>query len=133
MTPRTERRALQIAVAFLSLVPVAAGLAGVLRGPAMVDGLAGTPSADSHLRYLSGLLLAIGVAWWTTIPAIEGHGARVRLLAALVVCGGLARLLSLVVVGVPSWPMLGALVMELVITPAIALWQSRVARRMGEP
>jgi hypothetical protein len=130
MTPRTERRALQVALACLALVPVAAGLAGVLRGPAMIDGLAGTPSADSHMRYLSGLLLAIGAAWWTTIPAIERHGARVRLLAALVVCGGLARLLSLVVVGMPSGPMLGALVMELVVTPAIALWQARVARRM---
>jgi len=131
MTPRTERRALQIAVALLALVPVAAGLAGVLRGPAMVDGAGGTPPMDSHMRYLSGLLLAIGVTWWSTVPAIERHSPRVRLLAALVVCGGLARLLSLVFVGVPSWPMLGALVMELIVTPAIALWQARVARRMG--
>jgi hypothetical protein len=130
MTPRTERRALQIVVALLSLVPVAAGLAGVLQGPAMVDGSAGTPSQDSHMRYLSGLLLAIGVGWWSVIPAIERHGARVRLLTALVVCGGFARLLSLAVVGVPSGPMLGGLAMELVVTPAIALWQARVARRM---
>lgn len=131
MTPRTERRALQIAIALLALVPVAAGLAGALRGPAMVDGAAGTPSADSHMRYLSGLLLAIGVAWWIMIPAIERQTARVRLLAALVVCGGLARLLSLAVVGTPSWAMLGALVMELGVTPAMALWQARVARRIG--
>jgi hypothetical protein len=130
MTPRTERRAFQIVVALLSLVPVAAGLAGVLQGPAMVDASLGTPSQDSHMRYLSGLLLAIGVAWWSAIPAIERHGARVRLLAALVVCGGLARLLSLAVVGAPSGPMLGGLAMELVVTPAIALWQARVARRM---
>jgi hypothetical protein len=133
MTPRTERRALQIAVALLSLVPVAAGLAGVLRGPAMVDGWPATVSADSHARYLSGLLLAIGLGWWSAAPAIELRAGRVRLLAALVVCGGLARLLSLVVVGVPSRPMLAALVMELLVTPAIALWQARVARRMGVP
>jgi hypothetical protein len=131
MAPRTERRALQIAVALLALIPVTAGLSGVLRGPAMVDGLSGAASQDSHFRYLSGLLLAIGVAWWTAIPAIERQGARVRLLAALIVCGGLARLLSLVAVGVPSWPMLGGLVMELLVTPAIALWQWRIARRMG--
>ena len=131
MTPRTERRVLQIAVALLALVPISAGLAGVVRGPAMVDGLATAAPQDSHFRYLSGLLLAIGVAWWTTLPVIERQGARVRLLAALVVCGGLARLLSLAIVGVPSWPMLGALVMELVVTPAIAIWQARVARSMG--
>lgn len=133
MTPGTERRALQVAIALLSLVPVAAGLAGVLEGPAMVDGPVGTASQDSHIRYLSGLLLAIGVAWWSVIPAVERHGARVRLLTALVVCGGVARLLSLAVVGVPSWPMVGGLVMELLVTPAIALWQARVARRMGTP
>ncbi len=122
---------MQVAVALLALVPVAAGLAGALRGPAMVDGLAGTPSADSHMRYLSGLLLAVGVAWWSAVPAIERHGPRVRLLTALVVCGGFARLLGLVVVGVPSWPMLGGLAMELAVTPAVALWQARVARRMA--
>jgi len=133
MTPGTERRALQAAIGLLALVPVAAGLAGVLQGPAMVDGWLGTPSQDSHLRYLSGLLLAIGVAWWSVVPAIERHGARVRLLTALVVCGGLARLLSLALVGAPSVPMLGGLAMELLVTPAIALWQARVARRMHGP
>ncbi|MBX3501788.1 MAG: DUF4345 domain-containing protein [Alphaproteobacteria bacterium] len=133
MTPRMERRALQGAIALLALVPVAAGLAGVLQGQAMVDGLAGLPSQDSHMRYLSGLLLAIGVAWWSAIAAIERCGARVRLLAALVACGGLARLLSLVVAGPPSWSMLGALVLELIVAPAIALWQVRVARRMTAP
>lgn len=132
MTPRTERRVLQIAVGILALVPVSAGLAGMLYGPAMADGRPGAPSADSHFRYLSGLLLAIGVAWWSAIPAIEGRGGRVRLLAALVVCGGLGRLWSLAAIGLPSRPMLAALVMELLVTPGIALWQARVARRMGE-
>jgi hypothetical protein len=133
MTPRTERQALQVAVALLALVPVAAGLAGVLRGPAMMGDLPGTPSEDSHVRYLSGLLLAIGVAWWSTLAAIERHGTRMRLLTALVACGGFARLLSLAMVGLPSGPMLGALVLELVVTPTIALWQARVARRMAVP
>jgi hypothetical protein len=130
MTPQAERRALQIIVAVVALVPIAAGLAGVLRGHAMVDGLAGTVSQDSHVRYLSGLLLAIGVAWWSVVPGIERHGARVRLLTLLVVCGGVARLIGLVAVGLPSWPMLAALAAELVVTPAIALWQARVARRI---
>jgi hypothetical protein len=133
MTPPTERRALQGAIALLALVPVVAGLAGVLQGPAIVDGSLATPSQDSHVRYLSGLLLAIGVAWWSTIPTVERRGARVRLLAALVLCGGLARLLSFAVVGPPSWPMLGALVLELVVTPVIAVWQARVALRMIMP
>lgn len=131
MTPRAERRVLQTAIALFAVVPVVAGLAGVVRGPAMIDELAGTIAEDSHFRYLSGLLLAVGVAWWSVIPGIERRGTRTRLLAALVVCGGLARLASLVVTGIPSGPMLGALAMELAVTPAIVVWQGRVARRMG--
>src|SRR5688572_29973452 len=104
MTPRAERRALQVAVALFAIVPVAAGLTGIVRGPAMVDLMAGTVAEDSHFRYLSGLLLAIGIAWWSVLPGIERHGTRIRLLAALVVCGGLARLVSLMVTGIPSWP-----------------------------
>lgn len=132
MTPRAERRALQVAIAVLALLPVTAGLSGALRGHAMIDGLAGTVSEDSHVRYLSGLLLAIGVTWWSVVPAVERHGARVRLLTLLVLCGGVARLIGLMAVGVPSWPMMAGLLVELVVTPAVALWQARVARLLAD-
>jgi hypothetical protein len=52
-----SRRALQIAVALCSLVPITAGGAGMLLGPALVASI-GTHDLDSHFRYLSGLLLA---------------------------------------------------------------------------
>jgi hypothetical protein len=48
----------------------------------------------SHERYLSGLLLAIGLAFWTTLSDIEGKTARFRLLTALVVIGGISRLVG---------------------------------------
>ncbi len=124
-----ERLLLQAAVALACLVPISAGAAGVLLGPAMVEAGTGPIAGDSHYRYLSGLLLAIGVAFATTIPRIETRAARFRLLAAIVVVGGLARLLSLIVRGYPSKAMLFGLVMELGVTPALALWQARVARR----
>lgn len=123
-----SRRGLQLAVAILALVPVGAGLGGVLLGPAFSDGIPGGIDADSHFRYLSGLLLAIGLGFWSTIPRIEQHAARFRLLTALVFVGGLARLLSLVQWGPPGGAMLFGLGMELVVTPLLCLWQARVAR-----
>ncbi len=124
-----QRRALQIIVAVGSLIPIGAGLAGVVLGPTLVDA-AGVPNAaDSHFRYLSGLLFGIGIAFAMTIPGIERRTARFRLLTAIVVAGGLGRFFSLVTHGVPGKPMLAALVMELMVTPALALWQGRVARR----
>lgn len=123
-----ERRLLQGAIAVAALVPVTAGLAVVVAGPAGLipdAGGAGT-DVDSHMRYLSGLLFAIGLAFWSTIPHLESHGPRFRLLACLVFVGGLGRLASLILVGLPSAGMIAALVMELVVTPLLALWRERI-------
>ena len=127
-----ERRALQIAVAAGSLIPLCAGGAGVIFGAAMVGAAAVPVDADSHFRYLSGLLLGIGIAFVTTIPDIERRTARFRLLTAIVVVGGLGRLLGVVVRGYPGKPMLFGLLMELIVTPALAIWQARVAARAGK-
>lgn len=126
-----SRRLLQIVVIVLGLVPILAGASGVVLGPSMVGLPASdTPFAlDSHLRYLSGLLLAIGFGFWSTVPRIERHAARFRLLTAIVVFGGLGRLVGLAVVGVPPLPMLLALAMELAVTPLLCWWQYRIAER----
>ena len=140
-----SRRALRIAVALLALVPVGAGFAGVLLGPAMVAEassvlpgpalVADTASMplDSHFRYLSGLLLAIGFGFWSCIPGIERRGARFRLLTGLVFVGGLGRAVSLETVGMPDLPMVFGLVIELGVTPALCLWQALDAKRGISP
>ena len=124
---RVELRALQAAVAIGCLVPLAAGGVGMALGPVMV-GMDASAAADSHYRYLSGLLFAIGIGFASTIPNIQTQGARFRLLTALVVIGGLGRLASLMEVGTAGMAMTLALVMELIVTPALALWQARVGR-----
>ena len=126
-----ERWYLQRTVAFLALVPVSAGLFGVLFGPALTGDQVSV-SADSHFRYLSGLLLGIGLLFWSTTPAIEEKTGRFRLLTLLVVIGGLARLMGLLLTGIPSLYMLASLALELVITPILALWQTRVANAFAE-
>lgn len=128
MPPATEKRLLQAAIAVFGLIPVGAGLAGVLLGPEFAAAAAiADISLDSHFRYLSGLLLGIGFAFWSTIPAIERHAGRFRLLTLIVFIGGLARLWGLGDVGIPATPMLGGLTMELIGTPLLCLWQARVA------
>src|SRR5262245_45930357 len=117
-----ERRLLQRVVAVAALVPVAAGLFGVLFGAAGFTGDRLSVSADSHFRYLSGLLFGIGLLFWYTVPRIEEKTSLFRFLTLMVVLGGLARLLGLFLTGLPSLGMLGGLVMELFVTPAICLW-----------
>ena len=129
LSRETERHLLQGAIALGGFVPVLAGLAGAFLGAAMTGQPSSDPSLDSHMRYLSGLLLGIGLAFWESIPNIESRTSRVRLLTAIVFLGGLMRLIGIILVAVPSGGMLFGLAMELVITPAICLWQARVARR----
>lgn len=125
-----SQRLLQIAVAVAGLVPVSAGIAGMLLGTHMIDASAiESPDAaalDSHYRYLSGLLLGIGVAFWSLIPGIARRGRAFRLLTALVVAGGIGRLLGILLQGVPPSSMLFSLAMELIVTPLLCLWQARL-------
>jgi hypothetical protein len=107
-------------------VPVGGGLWGVL-GHMSTEGALST----SNARYLSGLLLGIGLTFWIAIPTIERRGTIVRGLTAIVVIGGLARLAgALLVTGFPPAVSL-PLVMELGVTPLIAFWRERVERRLS--
>lgn len=132
MTRRPKSyRLLQALVVVFGFVPVLAGLAGIVLGPSMAGlPVSDTPVAlDSHMRYLSGLLLAIGIGFWSTVPRIAWHAVRFRLLTAIVVIGGLGRLIGLLAIGVPPPSMLFGLAMELVVTPGLCWWQYRVAER----
>ncbi|HEU0059064.1 MAG TPA: DUF4345 domain-containing protein [Hyphomicrobiaceae bacterium] len=127
-----ERRLLQSAVTVAALIPIGAGLAGVNGGLAAFDAAARwSLNGDSHVRYLSGLIFAIGAGFLTTVPAIEACGARFRLLTLLVLVGGLARLYAVALWGLPGPAMRAGLVMELLVAPGLALWRERVERGLA--
>ena len=131
MTTLFEKRLLQAALAiggafslFVATLSVTQGVAAITRDGAANLGL------DSHFRYLSGIFLGALIAMYSCIPDVERKGERLRLIGALIVCGGLARLIGVFAMGLPGWGHRYGLVMELVVTPLILLWQARVARRM---
>jgi hypothetical protein len=126
-----ERRLLQQTVALAAVIPAATGLYGILFGHALT-GDAVSISAESHFRFLSGLLLGIGVCFWSTVPGIEEKTGRFRLLTLLVAIGGLGRLTGLLLTGLPSLFMIGGLFVELIVTPVLCLWQTRIANRYAE-
>jgi hypothetical protein len=130
-TMERERKLLQQSVAIVATIPVATGLYGVLFGQALT-GDAVSISAESHFRFMSGLLLGIGLGFWSTLPGIETHTGRFRLLTLLIVIGGLGRLIGLGLTGLPSLFMVGGLAVELVVAPVLCLWQTRVANLYAE-
>jgi len=113
------KRALQAAIAVAGLVPVLGGGWGVIHGLSDAGGW-----ATDHERYLSGLLMAIGFAFWSTIADVETKTGRFRLLTTLVFIGGLSRLLGVALGDLLSPSVLAALGMELAVTPLLCLWQS---------
>jgi hypothetical protein len=126
-----EKRLLQAVIALVACVPVYAGGAGMLLGPAIVGAGAVSVTADSHFRYLSGLLLGVGFCYWSCLPQIERRGARLSLLTFLVFVGGVGRAMSLVSLGAPSRFHVAALAIELAVAPAVWLWQRRVAANLN--
>ena len=126
----TEKRLLQAAIALGCIVPITGGALGVLFGVGMLDHV-GDVTLDSHARYLSGLLLGVGLGFVSTIPSIELHSARGSLLSLIVIVGGLARLLGVLVQGWPAPTMVFALGMELGVVPLLWCWQRRVAAQSG--
>lgn len=133
MTPATEKRLLQVAAGIACLVPLAMGAASIIIGPSILSGIDDPPvrDLDSHFRYLSGIFFMLGIAFASCVPGIEVKTARFRLLGAMVVMGGLARLWSVADYGLPSDGHRFGLLMELGVVPLLMLWQTRVARRFS--
>lgn len=134
MAPETEKRLLQIATAAACVVPFVAGGGGVIESAAMLKGVSDPipVDLDSHFRYLSGLLLGIGIVFLACLPRIERRRPVFLALGLIIVVGGLSRLLSLSEAGMPGPGHRFGLLMELVVVPAIVLWQGRVARRFAQ-
>jgi hypothetical protein len=122
-----QRRLLQTAIALTGLSAVGFGLAGVLIGTGFTSH-AGDVTMDSYVRFLKGMLLAIGLIYWSAIPNIEQHSERIALLTFILVLGAIPRLMSVISHGVPTLGILLSLFGELVIVPLIWLWQRHVAK-----
>jgi len=122
-----ERTLLQIAVAVAGLAGVGLGLTGVVFGTLDAD-LSGDVVLDSYVRFLKGMLLAIGLIYWSSIPQIDRYGDRISLVTFILVAGTLARLMSVIGHGVPTVGIMINVIAGLVFVPLLWLWQRRVAR-----
>lgn len=122
MKIQTHRRLLQLAIAIGAIVPVMAGTLGIVTGKDMVGVMPDNINLDSHVRYLSGILFAMGLAFWSFIPRITQRIAEIKVLTFVIFIGGLARAYAALFVAVPSLPMVLAIGMELVVTPALCVW-----------
>jgi hypothetical protein len=102
---------------------IALGAQGVPGGsPAVV------PTVDSSLRYANVYKAAVAPVIWSQLGRVERSPGVTMALSSLFV-GGLARVRSWQQRGRPHPVAVGAVALELVAPPALALWQRRVRAR----
>lgn len=123
---------LPVAIRLAALVPLLAGGAGALTGAGFLGEATG-PATDSHLRYLSGVLLGLGLLALWCAADLARRGQVFQALAFVVAVGGLARLLGLALAGTPPLPHLLALGMELGVVPLLWLWWRRARPDRAAP
>ena len=123
-----ERKLLQAAVALAGFAGVLLGLTGVLFGTLHAD-LSGDVVLDSYVRFGKGVLLAIGLIYWSCMARIERRGERISLVTFILVFGTLSRLFSLAGHGVPTLGLIANLIAGLILVPLLWLWQRHVATR----
>ena len=108
-----------------------AGLHWVL-GPAAIPGsVPVNATMDSEDRFYATLFAAYGVALLWCLKDIERKSAVVYFLAITFFVGGLARLVSMVAVGLPSPFFVAMSAIELVLPMVMVFLQWRVSRDTG--
>ena len=122
------KRALQIVLGVLSLVPLTIAVLGLLFGAGrLLPAEVVTPNFDSHYRYVTGYYLSLTLLAWWVIPNIETHVVPLRIISAAIFAGGVGRLVSMVEVGLPGPVMVGFALFELCF-PLVLLWQARLPK-----
>jgi hypothetical protein len=131
-----KKRPLQVATAMLALVPTLTGLLGMLGLSDPIYASLGLPhdaTLDSQLRFYSGVWLGLGLAAFWLVPRIERATTLFRALWLMIFLGGVGRLLSLLVTGMPFPPFIAFTALEILGAPLFILWQTRIAQAAQQP
>jgi hypothetical protein len=122
------KRALQVIIAVLGLLPLAFGALGLFMGASLyIAPDAVTPKLDSQFRFTSGWDVGLAfVAWWF-IPNIERHTGLFKLVCLAVFLGGLGRVAAWHFTG-SAGVAFGAVTAVELLVPLLVPWQSHVAR-----
>ena len=123
------KRGLQILLAVIGVVMVAAGGQTIILGAAQVlEGGDFSPGVDSEMRFYAAWYPIVGVALLASIQRVESAGLIVRVVGAgffLAACG---RVLSIIQTDTPPTLYVILMVVEFLIPVVIIPWQAAVAR-----
>lgn len=133
-TSSSDVGALTIVVRLFCVVPFLTGIADVLGG-AWILGLAGAvlpveiasdPVINNQIAFWGAIWFGFGVClWWISYDPL-GRAAIARMLFVVLFLSGLARFYAWVRWGYPGPVLVGAMTIELVLSPVLLLWLNRL-------
>ena len=127
------KRALQVIVAVLSVLPLAVGALGFIFGAGLfLSAGVATPKLDSQFRFLSAWDIGLTLIVWWIIPRIEYQTALFRIVCFAVFLGGVGRVIAWYLTGSPGAAFLTVTAIELLI-PLLIPWQAYVANHVLPP
>jgi hypothetical protein len=128
------KRALQVFLGVFGMMAILIASLHVVLGPSAIPGsVPVNATMDSEDRFYATLFAAYGVALLWCIRDIERKSMVVNLLALTFFVGGLARLVSMAVVGLPNTFFIAMTVLELAIPVFMAFMQSRISKTGAVP
>jgi hypothetical protein len=135
-----SKRALQIVLAILALIPILTGGLDLFLGARALNVAGGVfpPEVisnaflDSQIRFLGAIWFGIGVMMYWIIPSIDQQTTLFRLLAGAIFLGGIGRLSSAFLVGLPPSEFIVFIALELIGMPLLVLWQSWISTSASE-
>lgn len=126
-----SRKLLQAFLIVLGLIPTITGVLTMMGiyDPLFAD-LALPPSAllDSELRFFGGLWLGLGLTVLSTVKNLEKYFELYRVLWMMIFLGGVGRLLSAFLIGLPPIPFIAFTVLEIIGAPIFIYWHSTIAK-----
>ena len=96
--------------------------ADLLLGVSLPPGVVANPGLDSQNRFYGTAFALYGVLLWVCASDVTKYSTVLRCTAWMVFAGGLARLVSISLYGLPPAKVIALLLSELVIPPIIVWW-----------
>jgi Domain of unknown function (DUF4345) len=129
-----RQRRLANVVKAIAPIPIVVGLLHVVLGLS-TDVMLGAkapvallvdPVLDSQNRFYGAVFMGYGAMLWLCAGDLSGHKTLFRILGGSVFLGGIARVVSMMLHGLPTPPVIALTVIELVGVPLLLLWHRNV-------
>jgi hypothetical protein len=87
---------------------------------------ASDPVLDSQNRFFGTLFMGYGAFLLLSLQDLQRYAAVFRIVAAFIALGGVARILSIALVGLPTPPVLALVAVEVALVPLLVWWHARL-------